>query len=286
MQRIIVNAVGVFKIVELTVATILNSFGLYLLATAKKKKIMILLMIQLIFVEFCCTLLWSVEETYLYVSGKWPIDRKTSYNIIIVLLTTQFLTLGAITLERALAVLLHIKYRVIATKKKLVLVLACIWLISLSTMIILKFSRKVTFNRIMLFWDALLMVIYTSSYAYIFLAVRRRRLRFAGQTSGSIRNGLNLRVPFLLVFSLVCFCLIPDLVLVAGLKRPFWYSSIIYLNYISDPFIYLFGMSECKRRMKDMVCCIVNRGHKKINSQTVTTSKDDSYPLQCRNYIQ
>ena len=124
MQQIILNAVGIFKILELATATILHSVGLYLLASTLKKKIMTIFMIQLSFVELSCTLLWTVEETYLFITGDWPISRKISYNIIIVLLTTQFLTLATITLERFLSVLIPLKFRVIATKKKLYLLLA------------------------------------------------------------------------------------------------------------------------------------------------------------------
>ena len=142
--------------------------------------------------------------------------------------------------------------------------------------VILKFSQKVTFNSIMLFLDVLLMVIYIGSYAYIFVTVRRRRKTFVGHNGRALNNRLNLKVPFFLVFTLVCFTFIPDLILVAGMKRPHWYSSIFYLNYISDPLIYLFGMPECKRRMKNMVCCRVNRGHKRMDSTNATTANDDS----------
>ena len=190
-------------------------------------------------------------------------------------MTALFLTLAAITLERVLAVLLTIKFRLMVTKRRLALVIAIIWLISLSTVMMLRFSRKVRFNHIMLFLDSLLIIIYVGSYSYIFITVKKRRRALRGQNGGPNTNGLNLKVPFLLVLTLVCFNLIPDLVLFAGLKRPRWYSSIFYINYISDPLIYLFGMPECKKRIKVMCCCTDRREQRSRTTSTATIICDN-----------
>ena len=248
------NIADIFKIMQLVVATILNISGLYLLATAKKKKIMILLMIHLTCMELSCTLFWTIEETYHYLFKEWPIaDSKP---IVIAPMTATCLTLAAITLERVLAVLLSIRFRLIVTKKRLALVLACIWLVSLSTVVVLKFYRKDIYNHILLILDLQLIAIYVGSYTYILITVKRRRQEFISTNGGPSRNRLNLKVPFLLVLTLVCFWFIPDLILVAGIikERPNWYTSIVYLNYISDPLIYLFGIPECKKRMKSKIC--------------------------------
>ena len=216
METRVTNAMDLFKIIELAVATMLQIVGLYLLATIKKKRTMTLLLIHLSCMELTCTLLWTVGETYNYKFRKWPINLI----IIIAPLTAVFLTLAAITLERALAVLLNIKFRVIVTKTRLALVIACIWFISLSMVVILMFSGKVTFNHILLFLDLLLMIVYVGSYSYIFITVKKRRRQLRGKNGGPNTHGLNLKVPFLLVLTLVCFSLIPDLVLVAGIRRP------------------------------------------------------------------
>ena len=269
MQINALGAMNLLRIMQLALAIMLNSVGLYLLATTRKKRIMTLLMMHMSLMEITCTLLWAVEEIYYYIFSTWPI--KYNVTIVIAPMTALFLTLAAITIERVLAVLLTIKFRMVVTKRRLALVLACVWFISLSMVMTLKFSRKVKFNHIMLFLDSLLIIVYVGSYSYILITVKRRRRELRSNNGGPNTSGLNLKVPFLLMLTITCFSLIPDLVLVAGLKRPNWYSSLFYVNYISDPLIYLFGMPECKKRIKIILCCTVRSDERRRTTSTVTT---------------
>ena len=103
------------------------------------------------------------------------------------------------------------------------------------TVVIFWYVHEATINVIMLFWDALLTVIYICSYIYIFVTVKRRRTQFRDRNRSTNPHRLNLKVPFLLVLTLICFYFIPDLLLVTGIGRGHYtlFSPIFYFNYIS-----------------------------------------------------
>ena len=152
--------------------------------------------------------------------------------------------------------MLPLKFRSVVTKRRLAFVLSGIWLLSLSMAPIVWFTSSKSLNIIMLFWDSFLVLIYICTYLYIIVAVQRRRRQFTNQNNTTTSRGLNLKVPFLLVLTLICFYFIPDLVIVAGATKLHIYLNLLFnFNYISDALIFLFGLPECKKRLKK-ICCI------------------------------
>ena len=78
MQINALGAMNLLRIMQLALAIMLNSAGLYLLATTRKKRIMTLLMMHMSLMEITCTLLWAVEETYYYIFSRWPIKYSST----------------------------------------------------------------------------------------------------------------------------------------------------------------------------------------------------------------
>ena len=152
MSGSIIDTLHIFSIVELLIAITLHSTGLYLLLTMRRTKVMIPLLAHLSLIELSCACLQVVEEMYNYIKGVHFMEWKTLLSISVVPLTAQFLTLMAITLERGLAVMLPLSFRNVVTKKRLVLVLISIWLVSLSMAPIVLFTSHKSFSIIMLFW--------------------------------------------------------------------------------------------------------------------------------------
>ena len=107
MMDSITHIVNILSLVELVGATILHSVGLYLLLTARERKIMALLMAHLSLIELSCSLFQGVEAMYYYITGFYIIELKIILTILIAQFTLQFLTLVAITLERVLTILMQ-----------------------------------------------------------------------------------------------------------------------------------------------------------------------------------
>ena len=251
----LVTSFDIIVIVECANAFILHSFGLYLILTIKKKKVMTLLMMHLSFIEILCALLQGIERMHRYVCDHWLIETTIYYTILNFTIKALEFTLIAISLERVLAVKLTVKFCSIVTKRRVTLVVICIWLLSLALTVIMWYISA-PFYYDMLIFDSFLVLIYICSYVYIFVTVGRRRRKFSNsQLSAPLHNDLNLKVPLLLIFGVIFFYLIPDIVFVCGVEMPSWFDAVFIFNMITDAPIYIFGMPECRKRLKNICCC-------------------------------
>ena len=238
--------------VELASGVLLHSAGLYLLLTQRKKKIITLLLIHLSLVELIFLLILGINEVSLpyIISHIGLLPLKCSQLILICFLTAQFLSLAIITFERVLAVKLALRYRIVATKRKLIPVFSIIWLLSVSMSMAVWMNNDI-FHIVLAIWEISLTIMYACSYSYIFITVRGRRRRLNLHNSAQNHLNLNLKVPFLLVFTLICFYCVPDLLLATKVcDKEIWFLPVFYVNYITDGLIYIFGLPECRQRIK------------------------------------
>ena len=257
-------AMGV-SLSELIAALLLHSIGLYLLLTARNKKIMIWILAHLSFLELSNVIYDSVNSIRLLFIGKVIHIEKYDLAIFTFFLSAQFLTLMTITIERVIAVKLTIKYIVVVNKRRLLFVFTCIWIVSVAMSLIVLFSTKPAFNIVLAFWEILVAIVTISSYVYIALTVKSRRKRLSLGAQNMPRQRLNLTVPFLIVLTLICFYFIPDMLLAVGVEYSIWFNTIFYLNFLTDALIYIFGLPQFRNRVKRFCC------REKVRSRTDMT---------------
>ena len=230
---------------EHTLALVLHCVGLCLLLTTGRKAIATLLIIQLSFAELCYTSYDGFFTASHYIkSGHIPFINRKEQTIFLFIYSLQFLTLIAISVDRVLAVKLALRYKILVRRRALAVVIICIWITSLALALIIWFIQAITFNKMLVALESLVIGVYICSYGYIIFAMRLK------QTQSRSDRKLSIKVPFLLVLTLICFLLIPDLVLAAGYPFSIWFLPVFWLNNISDALIYIFEMPVCRKRMK------------------------------------
>ena len=249
-------AIGVMCI-QGFVATLLHSIGLYLLLTAPNKSIMVWILAHLSFVEVGGILYSSVNSIMrLFFNSNVAYREQYHMAMVIFFYSAIFLTVMIITLERVIAVKLTIKYRSVANKRRLIYVFICVWIISVTMSLVVAFSTKPVFNILLAVWEILVVILTICSYTYIAITVKRRRkrLRLNAQNTPIPPQRLKLTVPFLIVLTVICFYLIPDMLLAVGVEFSIWFKPIFYLNYVTDALIYIFGLSQFRNRVKKFCC--------------------------------
>ena len=250
-------------LLEHTLGLILHCVGLYLLRRAGKPTIGIILLIELIFAELCYISYDGILRAFHFITtGNIPFYDKKDQTICLFIYSVQFLTLIAITLDRLLIVKLGLRYKTLVTKRALAVAVSSIWIISLALALVMWFSQAIKFNQILVILECLLAVVYLCSYGYIIYALKLKQNRFR-----SDRN-LNIKVPFLLVLTLICFYLIPELILAAGHPFSMWFLPFFNLNNVTDALIYIFGTPMCRKRLKTIFC------NKRINPLTNQATGD------------
>ena len=242
------NAATAIVFCELAVGSLLHCTGLILLLTARKSITGNLFLINLSFVELCYILHEGIPNAYAFIkNGYFGFPNRVGQTMVIFFHSARFLTLMAITADRGLAVRLALRYKIVVTRNRLLIVIFCIWLISSCLALIMWFSRANILNILLVTLESILIVVYLVCYMYIIFTLNQRQERFRNQT---LARKLNIKVPFLLVLSFLCFFWIPELILAAGFTYSIWFLTMFYMNNIVDALIYILGLPECKRRFK------------------------------------
>ena len=182
----------------------------------------------------------------------------------------SLLTLTAISLDRYIAVHLHLRYKEIVTVKRVTAVLVSIWMVGIMCGLLFLWSR--TFTNIFSIVLILLNVcITTFAYCKIYRVVRRHQAQIhsqvqqvqVGQQEG---NSLNLPqfkksfVNMLLIYCAFLICYLPYLI-VTGLivctgltvsKRSTFEVMLVllYLNSTLNPFLYCWRFEQIRTAIK------------------------------------
>ena len=237
---------------ELVLGLILHGVGMFLMLTVQRFTISSLMLIELSFIEICLMLHEGIWNVYLFTQkGYIGLQDKRGLTIIVFLHSIRFMTLMAITLDRVLAVKLALKYASIVTKLRLAIVVTCVWLLGAGLALTMWFVQSWIFSTLLLTLESLLAAVYICSYIYIIFALQQRQKKFRNQ---SVRRALDVKVPFLLVLAVICCFWIPELILAAGVKFSTWFLSLFYLSNTIDALIYIFGLPECRKRLRKLFC--------------------------------
>ena len=169
----------------------------------------------------------------------------------------------AIALDRLLALRLHLRYAVIVTKYRVIVVLTCIWLFQ-GFFIPVYFWQVETFGRFIAIKICVVIVVNFAIYLNIHLIVRHHQIRIQYQHPEQLANIFSLKrlknsaLNTFLVFIFLLVCSLPFLYVYFNdrVSITIHYIAIatIFLNTSFNPFVYSWRLREIRTATKRIFC--------------------------------
>ena len=169
----------------------------------------------------------------------------------------------AIALDRLLALRLHLRYAVIVTKFRVIVVLTCIWLFQ-GFFIPMYFWQVETFGRFIAIKICVVIVVNFAIYLNIHLIVRHHQIRIQYQHPEQLANIFSLKrlknsaLNTFLVFIFLLVCSLPFLYVYFNdrVSITIHYIAIatIFLNTSFNPFMYSWRLREIRTATKRIFC--------------------------------
>ena len=169
----------------------------------------------------------------------------------------------AIALDRLLALRLHLRYAVIVTKFRVIVVLTCIWLFQ-GFFIPMYFWQVETFGRFIAIKICVVIVVNFTIYFNIHLIVRHHQIRIQYQHPEQLANIFSLKrlknsaLNTFLVFIFLLVCSLPFLYVYFNdrVSITIHYIAIatIFLNTSFNPFVYSWRLREIRTATKRIFC--------------------------------
>ena len=195
---------------------------------------------------------------------------QVNYLFSFILCEASIFTSTAISVDRLLALLLGLKYRIVVTLWRVRAIIICFWLIGFSDGLMFIFlSQDIAFT-VAIVLSVMSVFISVFSYTRIFFILRRRQAQVTEQPNGS-RISLNITkyketvssigcVQVALVICYVPFIITATLETYAKTIQIAWDSIVTLLFFSStlNPIIYSWRIRGLRRAMKDTVrkfCC-------------------------------
>jgi len=192
--------------------------------------------------------------------------------IIDVFVLASFLCVLAISVDRFLAIHLHLRYQELVTRKRVVAVVISIWLLSVSLPLTLLWISIKIYSFIRFFLAVIGLLLTTVAYIRIYFASRRHKNQIqALQVQGGAENSETANfagliksavgVFFVYLAFLVCYsALVINSTTAASsgfsvsLKRSFLFSyTLLLLNSSLNPVIYFWKMRHIRRAVMDIL---------------------------------
>ena len=194
-------------------------------------------------------------------------------NLISVFLTlVTLLTVTAMSVDRYLAIYLHLRYEQLVTVKKTRKVILCLWLISSLPSVIMAFDQAMTSYLVMTLIIAVCLVIISFVWIKIYQVVRHHQAQIQDQMgiasqSFNMTRFRNSAINTILVFLIVLVCYTPLLV-----SNICFVANVIPLNVVLleicyifvllnsslNPFVYFWRQRDLRAQTKQLVmrfCC-------------------------------
>ena len=186
--------------------------------------------------------------------------------ISVFLTTVTLLTVTAMSVNRNLAIYLHLRYEQVVTDKRTRKVIICLWLISIVPLV-MKILDAMTSYSVLTLTIAVCLAIISFAWTKIYQVVRNHKVQIQDQMAVATQslNMARLRnsaINTMLVLLIVLFCYTPFLVskifLAVNLKRSnvvFLEISYIFvlLNSSLNPFVYFWRQRDLRARAKQLV---------------------------------
>jgi len=178
----------------------------------------------------------------------------------------SLLTLTAIAIERFLALHLHLRYKEVITKRRILIAAGSFWVIAFAVTSLYFIQRNV-FGAIVIITELVSIVITSVAYIKIYKIVRRHEREIHSQRRVSVdpraHFELNMKkyqrstLTMVIVFMLSFVCYVPySMVMVAKLKYGFTsnvkvaidiFSTVVCINSSLNPLIYCWRLKEVKQ---------------------------------------
>ncbi|XP_031575038.1 melanocyte-stimulating hormone receptor-like [Actinia tenebrosa] len=221
--------------------------------------------------------------------------------------SVSFLTMTAATVDRYLALYLHLRYTAVVTRKRVIYSCIGLWLISIVTSIILPVSFALYKTVVVLFFSGSMMTImfcYYKMYRILKYHHAQIQIQMAGQPVAALPNMnkykssvMNLVYIFLLYIVLyvpyIFGCMMPMenmkqkheamITMMVGLV-------LIFLNSTLNPLLYCWRQMEIRNAIKDTVgwrpaMCMTSESIRSLRTYPPITSKASSNTLSSPSTI-
>ena len=220
-----------------------------------------------------------VQPFYTSLMIKWLQGKNTgcdtlkSFYIITCLFSlASFLGVVAVSLDRSLAIHLHLRYQELVTHKRVVAVVISIWVISAFLSFSILMISLDTFLYIMIILVVLGAILTTMSYIRIYLAVRRHKNQIQVQQVQQMEHAdqaanfaslIKSAVGIFYVYFVFLACYVPYLIYFVAskisdrtidLKIMFMFSlTLVFLNSSLNPVIYCWKMRHIRNVVLNML---------------------------------
>ena len=200
----------------------------------------------------------------------------TFHNILCLFSVASFSGVVAVSVDRFLAIHLHLRYQQHVTHKRVVALVISIWLLSLFISFNPLWLPSVIFNPMIVILALVGLVFIATVYSRIFLAVRRHnrqihtlQVQHGKQTGEKAHFGVLVKAAFgtFYVYLLLLVCYLPHLATMAvieiygttiALKKCFLLSmTLVFLNSVLNPVIYCWKMRHIRH--------VIMGTHRKMN---------------------
>ena len=182
-------------------------------------------------------------------------------------ISVTILTLTSVSVDRCVALLLHLRYVAVVTVKKSLLVLCFIWLGS-AVYAVTFLIDEMLHRSVSIFFIALCIVVNTSTYSTIYRICRRHRIQIQNQSQANQPEAFDMKryrksiITMIALLILLVTCYTPYICLRAVSNFLDWpdspyrtfmlrlSASLVYLNSSINPLIYCWRISEMRVAMK------------------------------------
>ena len=272
MADLIFNSFLTYTAVMLNIVTI---YALHKASTIAKPLKMLLL--HLAFSDLAVGLFG--QPLYISLLVKWLQIETPSCDVYLMLsiygyvfISTSFLGMVAVSMERFLAVHLHLRYQELVTHKRVVTVVISIWVFSVLLSSITLWGPRSTRDAVSLVIAAVGLILTFVSYIRIYLTVRRHKnqiqsIQIRGEAQSDAMKNFAARIKstvgIFYVYFLFMICFLPSLISSAAirifgssivLKRFHLLSvTLIYLNSSLNPVIYCWKMRHVRHAILNIL---------------------------------
>lgn len=186
----------------------------------------------------------------------------------------SLLTLTAIAVERFLALHLHLRYKEIVTKTRILTACGCFWLLGFAVTSIYFIHRNI-FNGIVIISEVFSIAVTFVAYIKIYKIVKRHEREINSQrhvfSDPKAQLELNMKkyqrstLTMVIVFMLSFLCYVPySMVMIAKLKYGFTtrvkvavdiFATVVCINSSLNPVIYCWRLREIREAVCEVVGC-------------------------------
>ena len=193
-----------------------------------------------------------------------------------IFISATILTLTSVSVDRCLALILHLRYVAVVTVKKTLLVLCLIWLASVVYAITFLIDLGLHYTA-SLFVIALCIVVNTSTCSTIYRICRRHRIQIQKQELPNQPEAFDMKrykkslITMIVLLILLIICYTPYICMRAVANMivwPFspyrtfmmrWSASLVYLNSSINPLVYCWRLPAMRVAMKQFWRSLVHR---------------------------